>query len=80
MGKPTGFLEYDRKNAKVAEPLARLSRFASPVSPDRRFLAKPSAPRLALRILPFSPPFLMPRTRAATFRRTRPPLPDLAWA
>lgn len=27
MGKPTGFLEYERKNAKVEEPLKRISHF-----------------------------------------------------
>ena len=27
MGKPTGFLEYERKNAKVEEPLSRIRHF-----------------------------------------------------
>ena len=27
MGKPTGFLEYERKNAKVEEPLERIGHF-----------------------------------------------------
>ena len=30
MGKPTGFLEYERKNAKVEEPLSRIRHLGIP--------------------------------------------------